>query len=70
MQADARLLRSAEQFAPVLKEVAAVFALDRDCLNIFADVSSNRIAFNRGGCLFFNLRYLLPLVPWGLPLVP
>ena len=48
---------AAGAFSVLLQRLAGVFGLGPELLNMYRDIDGNRIAFNRGGCLFFNLRY-------------
>lgn len=52
---------SLAQFIMVLSEVANVFELSPQMINIFHDEQGAAIAFNSNGSLFCNLRYFLQL---------
>lgn len=44
-------------FAGVLRDVAAVFAMDLGCVNVFFDDAGKSIAFNRMGSVFCNYAF-------------
>ena len=48
-------------FAGVLTEVGDVYKVMRSALHMFYDVEGRTIAFNRGGSMFFNLRFFIQL---------
>ncbi|GBB83155.1 hypothetical protein RclHR1_00010037 [Rhizophagus clarus] len=48
-------------FIDILRDLADVFELVPKVVHIFYDDSSNSIAFNRDGALFFNLRFYIAL---------
>ncbi|CAG8733845.1 3187_t:CDS:2, partial [Dentiscutata heterogama] len=60
---DPSILRSLDKplknFIEVLVNLAQVFGLLRDQINIFYDNDSTSVAFNRNSALFFSLRYYL-----------
>eukprot|EP01012_Entosiphon_sulcatum_P019370 TRINITY_DN24221_c0_g1_i1.p1 TRINITY_DN24221_c0_g1~~TRINITY_DN24221_c0_g1_i1.p1 ORF type:complete len:1652 (-),score=224.20 TRINITY_DN24221_c0_g1_i1:1896-6830(-) len=51
------LSSSASRFACVLQQTAQVLRVPSGSMNMFVDIDSNRVAFNHGGELYFNLRY-------------
>lgn len=48
-------------FAGLLTEVGDVYKVMRSALHVFYDVEGRTIAFNRGGSIFFNLRFFIQL---------
>ncbi|KAF4120552.1 Protein of unknown function (DUF3684) [Geosmithia morbida] len=48
-------------FASILGDVGEIYSLSRDVLHIYYDETGGSIAFNKGGSLFFNLRFYLQL---------
>ncbi|KAL9105455.1 MAG: hypothetical protein Q9227_009364 [Pyrenula ochraceoflavens] len=49
--------RGLSNFASVLKDVASIFSLRLDCINIFYMPDSKSIAFNRAGTIFCNFYF-------------
>jgi len=50
--------RQAEAFSAILSRIARdVFQVDPSTWQMFVDVDGCRVAYNHGGCIFFNLRY-------------
>jgi hypothetical protein len=47
------------QFLPVIFGLTAVFGVDPAAVNIFLDKTSNTVAFNSNGSLFFNLAWFM-----------
>ncbi|KAJ7072465.1 hypothetical protein C8F01DRAFT_1104075 [Mycena amicta] len=45
------------RFAPLMHGLAQVYSLPLTSLHMFYDLDGGLIAFNRGGSIFFNLRY-------------
>ena len=56
-----RLSKALAEFVVVLVEVAKVFELPPQTINIFHDEQGASIAFNSNGSLFCNLRYYIQL---------
>ncbi|KAK2467792.1 hypothetical protein APHAL10511_000087 [Amanita phalloides] len=46
-----------KRFSNIIAELGSLFGLSLTSLHIFFDLSSQHIAFNRNGSLFFNLRF-------------
>ncbi|CAF1131373.1 unnamed protein product [Adineta steineri] len=53
-----KMINQAQQLSYVLTNLAQyVFELSIEALHLFRDINGDRIAFNKNGALFFNLRY-------------
>jgi hypothetical protein len=50
-----------QQFAALLKRLAAVYSVRLDSFHLFLDPKGRTIAFNRQGSLFFNITYVPPV---------
>jgi hypothetical protein len=46
-----------KRFAAIVVDLGNLFRLPTTSLHLFFDLSSQHIAFNREGSLFFNLRF-------------
>ncbi|CAG8489106.1 10501_t:CDS:10 [Dentiscutata erythropus] len=53
------MTRALKSFIKVLVNVAEIFDIQRNKLNIFYDLDSTTVAFNRNRTLFFNLKYYI-----------
>lgn len=56
-----RNVKALSAFAKLLYEIAAIYGIPRDAMNITYDESGGTIAFNLQGSYFCNLRYFLQL---------
>lgn len=59
-------LNDVNMFASLLVEIGSVYKVPASVLHIFYDKAGPTIAFNKGGALFFNLRFFLQLHAAGL----
>ncbi|CAG8693408.1 42552_t:CDS:10, partial [Gigaspora margarita] len=55
----ASMTRALKSFIRVLVNVAEIFEIPRNKINIFYDLDSTTVAFNRDRTLFFNLKYYI-----------
>lgn len=56
-----RNIKALNTFAKLLWDVAAIYGIPRDAMNVTYDESGSTIAFNLQGSYFCNLRFFLQL---------